>query len=243
MMRASKENPSILLKNLISVHHMELARGAMAWLRARNLLPKPAQLPPSRRDIERLQGSKRKLVFEDPALVEALKAGEFNEDDEIVDSRGQAVMQRVKCGSRYVYSFCRDNTLHLYDLDNLYNYGHSEASSGPDSWCGDYFLDSFETPILFRCRGVAASEVQYFRIVTPAQMTALVANDEVEYQRLRELNEQTVYDACADSDEDRADEEEEEVDETEVDEPVAAQPVQQARGQKAKKLMRRPESP
>lgn len=224
---ATEDNVGTLLRNLINVHHMELARGAFVWLRCRGLVAKAMQPPPSASEVAEANASKRNLLFKDPAAVDVLRAGEFNESNSIVDSTGKDVLTRTQVGTRWVYRFAGDSTEYLYDLDDLYLFAHDKGMNtncGPDSWVGDYFLDSYATPILFRCRGVATSDVKYFRIVTAAKMAALVAHDEVTYAKLVDADEQQVYDDITDESEqeDEDDDEEEEVQHTHS--PTTAKP-------------------
>lgn len=168
--RADKENLGTLLKNLVQTQHMELSRGVFAWLRAKG----------------RLSSAKRFKV-EDGAGVapvpDLVRHGEFNDEGEMVDARGNIIMMREKIHNRFIYTHCGTRDLNHIDLSDDYTGIDDRA---PDRWCGDYFLNSEEAPILFRCRGVAdpAGVVKYHHVEPVDRLGALLRRDEAEYLRL-----------------------------------------------------------
>jgi len=190
---ADGENLGTLLRNLIIKQHIELSRGAFVFLRARGLLARNLQPPPTAREL----AAARKRE----ANASAAKAGEFNADDEFIDLTGRRLVCRSKIGRRYFYEHTPVGLPYHYIASNAYR----KPNSCPDKWCGDYFLDSYEEPILFRCRSFADPlVVEYQRVVTTEKLKAIIDSDDAEYFRLVEEDEQRVHDDAEESEEEAA---------------------------------------
>lgn len=187
--QAATENLGTLLRNVIITKHLELSRGVFVYLRARGLLAQNMQLAPSAREIT----AKRKRE----AHAKAVKASEFNAEGEFIDSLDRRLVIRTKRGSRYFYEHTPVRLPYHYISGDAYR----KPDSGPDKWCGDYFLDSYEAPVLFRSRSFSEpSLVEYHRVVSADKLVAIAECNDAEYARLVEDDEQRVYDDAYDSD-------------------------------------------
>jgi hypothetical protein len=186
--KAGTANLGTLLRNVIIKDHLELSRGVFVYLRARRLLAANLQPEPSAREIS----AKRKRE----AHAKAVKASEFNSDGEFIDSLDRRLVIRTKRGSRYFYEHTPVRLPYHYILGDAYR----KPDSGPDKWCGDYFLDSYEEPILFRSRSFSEpSLIEYHRVVSADKLVAVAERNDAEYARLVEDDEQRVHDDAEDS--------------------------------------------
>lgn len=186
--RAATENLGTLLRNLIIQKHLELSRGVFVYLRGRGLLDASMRPPPSARELS----AKRKRE----AHARSIKASEFNDQGEFIDAQDRRLVIRVKRGRRYFYEHTPIGLPYHFIVAGAYQ----KPASAPDAWCGDYFLDSYETPILFRSRSFSdPSVIEYHRVVACDKLVAIAERDDAEYFRLVEEDEQRVHDDAEES--------------------------------------------
>lgn len=192
MERAATENLGTLLRNLIIQKHLELSRGVFVYLRGRGLLDASMRPPPSARELS----AKRKREEH----AKSVKASEFNDLGEFIDSQDRRLVIRVKCGRRYFYEHTQIDLPYHFIASGDY----PKPFSAPDVWCGDYFFDSYRIPILFRFRNFSnPSLIEYHRVVTSDKLVAIAERDDAEYARLVEEDEQRVHDHANESEDGR----------------------------------------
>lgn len=191
--KAGEENLGTLLKNLVAAKHIELSRGAFAWLRQRNMVP--GAVPPLNKELFNKAVKKAQ-----PAAT--FVPGEFDDRGQMHDHHGKLLLTRLKRHGKFIYRVVepvrssRCNRHFMVDIhgDFMYTWAHASRDVKPDSWCDDYFFDSESTAILFRYSRVSseshpAGEVRYMHILPDEQMQALINDDDQEYHMLVESEE------------------------------------------------------
>lgn len=106
--------------------------------------------------------------------------GEFDSFGIFRDSQGSPILARIQCGTKFIYRFLQCMPPMYLWMDTALWY-----QNVPNSWSGDYFVDSNVCPIMFRYRPATGSdEIRYQRIVSHDKLLAIMESDEATIHKL-----------------------------------------------------------